>query len=402
MSMLPDSLGDYRIVKSNEFINQRSGFSLIQQRAIQLAIAQIMPDDDDLKPRKILIRDVLGLQKGDRISGAQYRNVREQIMQLTKTSIDLINDPNDDESGFDSISFIERVRKYEGKNYVVVEFSQSVKPFLIKLNKNFTTYSLKWVFDFEHVYSLRIYELCKQYERIGQRVMTVKYLRALLLIEDKYRDFSLLRKKVLDPAIKEINTLSDIRVDYEPIKRGRAYAELRFSVKSVALTSKNKQGENVAEATGGPMDRKPKKSRSARTMATAKSEKKKPRKAEAQPESPALEFSWDVGPETQPTEEELRQKYLADYERYYQEVRTDYLRRATREQKNAFQAHVHENGTIPERNCLERLVSGKADRTDWNMFATFVIRTQGADQDRRYLDPQAYVQDRLEEHNRKA
>ncbi|BDD13021.1 hypothetical protein FUAX_54530 (plasmid) [Fulvitalea axinellae] len=386
-------LFDYKITKSNKLINHRSSFSIVQQRAITLAIAQIQPEDHDLKRYRISIRDVAGIKKGERVGGSVYKHVREQIMQLTKTSIDHINNPDDPQSGFKSTSFIEEVEKHDGKDYVTIEFSQKAKPLLLNLKERFTTYALRYVLDFEHSYTLRLYELCKQYERIGKRRISIEYFRELLNLTTKYPGFGKLRTKVIDPAVKEINSLSDMRVSYEPIRQGRAFTDIVFSIRPVEEIKtnavQNKGGEGVSV-------RKTKKAK----VRTKKANKSKTEEAKVQPKPPALEFSWDVGPETQPTEEELRQKYLADYERYYQEVRTDYLRRATREQKNAFQAHVHENGTIPERNCLERLVSGEADRTDWNMFATFVIRTQGADQDRRYLDPQAYVQDRLEEHNR--
>ncbi|WP_187696399.1 RepB family plasmid replication initiator protein [Xanthovirga aplysinae] len=241
-------------MKSNKLVESRSDFTLTQQRAILLAMVQIKPDSQELGEYKIHIADVLGLPKEKKLKGAQYRQVRESLEQLTKTSIDIL----DSDEQWDSRNFISRVRKVEGNDFIYIKFSAEVKEFLIGLTEKFTKYSLRNVSQLKKVYSIRLYELCKQYESLGERKIEYMRFRDMLYIKEKksLSNPSRIRERVIIPAIAEINEseLTDIQLSFEEITKGRSVTHYHFKIKrkNASNTVSLNQGNGEDHGTSKP------------------------------------------------------------------------------------------------------------------------------------------------------
>ena len=65
------------------------------------------------------------------------------------------------------------------------------------------------------------YELICQYRTIGKREVSIQDLRFILNIGDKYPLFYDFKKRVIEPAIKEINEKTPMQISYEQKKRGK-------------------------------------------------------------------------------------------------------------------------------------------------------------------------------------
>lgn len=50
-------------------------------------------------------------------------------------------------------------------------------PYLLDIRKNYTTVALKYAIGMKSTYAIRLYELLKQYQGIGTRVVTIADLR---------------------------------------------------------------------------------------------------------------------------------------------------------------------------------------------------------------------------------
>ncbi|BDD11582.1 hypothetical protein FUAX_40140 (plasmid) [Fulvitalea axinellae] len=218
---------DYKIVKSNDLVNSRSGFTLTQHRIILLMSSRITNEHKDFHEMRIPIREILGKKPGENIGTSAYKQVREAARGLTRSSIDI-------ERGnkWKSFSFISVAEGERGVPYITVKFSTEMRPFFLSLRDNYTSYLLRNVFDFRSAHSLRIYELMKQYyPRIKKRKIDVARLRELLYIQGKYKNHSMFRKKVIDVAQREINENSDLYIEYEEHKQGRRVAEITFHIR---------------------------------------------------------------------------------------------------------------------------------------------------------------------------
>ena len=131
---------------------------------------------------------------------------------------------------------VERMRwvfhvKYkEGQGCVELGFSPTVLPHLTMLNREFTSYQLKQIGRLSSFYSVRLYELMSQFHKLGERECTLEQLRQMLDLGDKYQNIKDLRKRVLDPALKEINSCTDLTVIAEPRRCGRRIIGFLFTI----------------------------------------------------------------------------------------------------------------------------------------------------------------------------
>ncbi|MBT9937839.1 replication initiation protein, partial [Anaerostipes hadrus] len=96
----------------------------------------------------------------------------------------------------------------------------------------FTQYQLYNVLGMKSAFSVRIYELMKSYSFRHTITIELDELKRLLMVENvksyvNYKDF---RVKVLEKAQTEINELTDINIEFEPIKTGRKVTSIKFII----------------------------------------------------------------------------------------------------------------------------------------------------------------------------
>lgn len=231
------SIEKYRlVVKSNDLVNSRQRFNAMQQRIILNALAMI----DERKEYgewieiRLSIHDILGKAEGAKIGGREYRSVKEATIKLTESSVQMERVQPSGKIRWESISFISYATGEEGSDEVMIRFDPAMKPFLLNLKSNFTTYTLEQVHRFRKVYSIRIYELCKQYfPKITERKFLISEFKYLLTLENKYPYISDLVKSVLKPSLAEINSHSDLNIEYKLLpERSRSKKEIVFIIKA--------------------------------------------------------------------------------------------------------------------------------------------------------------------------
>jgi plasmid replication initiation protein len=122
------------------------------------------------------------------------------------------------------------VKYREGQGCVELGFSPTVLPHLTMLNKEFTSYQLKQIGSLSSFYAVRLYELMSQFLKLGERSCTLDQLRQMLDLGDKYQDVKDMRKRVLDPALKEMNANTDLAVTAEPMRKGRKITGFSFTI----------------------------------------------------------------------------------------------------------------------------------------------------------------------------
>ncbi len=111
---------------------------------------------------------------------------------------------------------------------VVLLFAYKIIPYLSQLERCFTSYNLRQVAGFSSFYSHRVYELLVQYPKNRERIVPVAWLRAHFQLKDQYTRILDLKKRVIDPAMKDINEHTDLAVSYTQTKRGKTIEAFVF------------------------------------------------------------------------------------------------------------------------------------------------------------------------------
>ena len=225
---------NYLVAKHNELVEAHYRLSLQEQRLIAFMCSAIHPDDDDFKSHKFKIRDFADL------IGLTGENYYSKIKAITRKLLSKVLQIETSESVL-QVSWLESAEYFEDKGYVELCFSPKLKPYLLCLKNCFTQYRLDKVLSLRSKYAFRLYELCKKNELLGTYQYELERLRKILGIgEGELTRWYDVRKYALEPAIREVNSKTELKVSAIPYKAGRKVAgiELLIEKKSEAELDK--------------------------------------------------------------------------------------------------------------------------------------------------------------------
>ena len=221
-------LQKHNAVMENALIEARYSLTVEEQRLILTTIAMLDNIETasngfpTLKIPKKLIIETTGLHEKD------YKVVKNSLERLMSRVITI-----ETEKGFELYQWFAKAKYNKGDEYIEVQFHPDLKPYLLELKKRFTKIPLKQVLKLRSKYAIRLYELLKRYEDTGFRTDYLPELRKKLGVEEKeYKAFKDFEKRVLKPAVKEINEKTDLEVSYTKKKTGRRITHIDFKVKS--------------------------------------------------------------------------------------------------------------------------------------------------------------------------
>ena len=208
------------VVKSNQLLNQPLYKSSIQLKIFSRLIIEIRANPY-LEIYKLPINEIIK----DFNYGVKNNN---KLKILAKKMFKVIEIPK--EKGFSLTALFINV-DFDSV-YLSFELNPKLKKEILYLRKEFTSYYLKNIAQLKSSFSIRIYELLKQYENIKIRVFTLSELRYQLGIEEsKYKLYGHFKTKILSVAQKELSEKTDISFQFREIKEGRKVSSLEFSIK---------------------------------------------------------------------------------------------------------------------------------------------------------------------------
>lgn len=218
---------NYKIVKANDLI-QKSRFNLQiqEQKIILYLISKIKPEDIELKEHMFKIQDFCHVCGLDAHNGANYIYLKKTLKELRDKSIWVTL-----EDGSETLlAWLDSVTMRENSGTIKIKIADMMKPYLLQLRERYTQYELLYTLAMKSQYSIRLYELLKSYEYQHKKIFDIDELKTRLSAENYIR-FPDFKRKVLDIAMREIGSLSDLNITYDIIKEGRRFAKIEFKMK---------------------------------------------------------------------------------------------------------------------------------------------------------------------------
>ena len=220
------------IIKANALIEASYRLSAPEQRIILACIAQVRRD----KPLTDEILYTVTAEQYAEMAGIDrnnaYKEIEEAAKQLFDRRVSFQAAPNGNgPPPIYQTRWVQTVgyRKAEGR--VELRFSKDMVPYLSQLTSHFTRYALSDVARMSRAHAIRMYELLIQWQSVEGRKIPLDWLQERLGIPEQYPIFADFRRRVIEPSIKQINTLSPLNVTWRPIKTGRKVTALRFEFK---------------------------------------------------------------------------------------------------------------------------------------------------------------------------
>lgn len=213
----------YSVVKSNRLIKKtRFSMSAQGQKVILYLISKIKPNDTEFEECEfdvIEFCEITGIDYKHKSNFEYVRNVLDSL-HSQKFFID-----EDRVSGV----WVPTAQISETGTKIAIKFHDALKPYLLQLKDNFTSYELANILAMKSKYSIRLYELLKSESYKGSVSFEVEKLRNIMFIE-AYPNYKEFKRNVIDKAINEINLYTDLNIEYEPQKTGRKICSILFHI----------------------------------------------------------------------------------------------------------------------------------------------------------------------------
>lgn len=217
------------VVMGNELIQKsRYDLSKHEQKLLLYMVSKIKPTDTpdtEYIFRFDEFESVCNLNK----NGGYYKKSTEDALYHLKTKpLKLIID---EDTTLITSWFNEAVIDKKSQ-CVRISFPKYLSPYLFNLKAFMFKSRLCNMLPMDTKYSIRLYEYLKDIRSKGyKQVITLDTLRERTE-STQYTKFKDFRVRVLEPALYEINTYSDLTVSYKPLKTGKMITALEVLIKS--------------------------------------------------------------------------------------------------------------------------------------------------------------------------
>ena len=210
---------DYKVVKHNSLVNIKGKYqySVNQLKLICHLIANIKPTDTNLEMKQIAIKDLGFIGE----ENYHYTYFKEEFVRLLEMPFQI---PGTKKwvNWFSCLEYDTGVLNYS--------FDERLKPFLLNLKENFTSYHLSSIINLKSNYAILTFEILAQARNQGYRNITIKEYRELLKIPDSYKNNDVLR--LIKKVQKEIRDRTNLQFDFTMKKMAKAFHSINFVVKN--------------------------------------------------------------------------------------------------------------------------------------------------------------------------
>lgn len=216
---IPIVHSDIKLIrKANEFVEARYKFDIWETRVFAFMLTLIKNSDKDFEEYTIYTGDIVrefGLNDGGKV----YEEIKKASEKLLtkRVQIERIS-ANGTPEILDTYLVVSSARpKNPTKDsYIKLRFHSDLKPFLIELKERYLVYDIRNILSLSSVYSIRIYELLKQYFKIGKRRFLIDELKTLLSIEpSEYALYGHFKERVIKKSQKDLYEHTDIYFEFE-------------------------------------------------------------------------------------------------------------------------------------------------------------------------------------------
>jgi len=212
-------------IKIHNHLGQaRYKMNLSEQKIFIYALSQIDQAKEKFNEVEFNISD---------LAKATHMNYDTLIRDIKKLSRNIMStviegQRSDGKDGWVLYNLTQRCEHVKKEGLVKFKFNEDMKPLLLELQEHYFVQN-PIVITFKKWHAIRLYDFIESMAYNNQKYqIEIEELKKILGCEGKYKVWGKLREKVLEPSIVEINDKSDLKVEFELVKRGRKAHSVLF------------------------------------------------------------------------------------------------------------------------------------------------------------------------------
>lgn len=234
----PDSSGpagtsgltDRHVNMSNVLIRAAQGLSLAEKRIVACCVSKI---DSKRAPdmTKPLVARISAIEFAETFQidpTTAYEELKAAESTLSERWI-RYEKPGPKGPKQEKMRWVGRATYSNGEGWIEVAFWHEVVPHLVLLREQFTSYKLAQAAALRSVFSWRLLELLAQFKSTGLvRIDIDEFAHAMDASDSCRKNFKDMRRRVIEPAVKELTEKDGYKIDWEAQKSGRKVIGLEF------------------------------------------------------------------------------------------------------------------------------------------------------------------------------
>ncbi len=211
---------NYIVTKKNVLNELRAnGMTLQELRFFSIYLSRINPNDISTRVVRFTISDFQAIMELGRINIDYMKQVTDSLL------CKVVHIPKE-RGGYTSFQLFKECSvdiDEQNEWFVEIDAHDKALPLMFEFKERYFSYQLWNALRLKSSNQLRMYEILKQYERIGSRIVAVDELKGFLGVEEKeYKRFNNFKSRVLDACQQALQKYTDIKFTYEPYgKRGK-------------------------------------------------------------------------------------------------------------------------------------------------------------------------------------
>lgn len=229
-------VGERKVTMSNALTRAGHGLTLAEKRVIAWGVATL-DSKKILKPGEVPTTRISAMEFAAEFkidNNTAYDQLQAAAKSLYNRSITFY-EPAHKRNGKPlpptkvQMRWVGKARYQAGEGWIELAWWPELLPQLTGLQKQFTSYQLQQASALRSIYSWRLLELLTRFKSTGRAEYTIEDFAASMEATEKQRsDFAALRRKMIEPAVKELTEKDGWLIQWEPIKAGRKVKSVRF------------------------------------------------------------------------------------------------------------------------------------------------------------------------------
>jgi plasmid replication initiation protein len=229
--------------QQNRLAEARYKLSPREQKLLLYVIAMIEPESEEFGKCKVSEREYADLTCLKRHS--LYEELRDTALSIREKTlvVEDIFEPGMKKPVRRHGSWFEYVEAI-GDGHVTIKLSSWLKPFLLRVRREFFKYQLGYAMSLKSEYAIRLYQWLKRWQFVGKQLASVPELRLYLgateidhegkIVRENLALYKHFKNRAICPAVAEINAKTDIRVAFSEVKApgSKAVSKIAFTIQS--------------------------------------------------------------------------------------------------------------------------------------------------------------------------